>query len=129
MVQEASRLPFREGELFAADCAERVLYLYEMAYPSDTHVREAIDARRRHAKGQLSEKEWEIKQRHAASSAIADAARAAIDAANAVCEKAWQNTFSLADKFLAVKTASTTVYAEHMWQWQQVQRYLRGEII
>jgi len=37
--------------LFACDCAERVLYLYERAYPGDDRPRKAIQIARDHARG------------------------------------------------------------------------------
>lgn len=40
--------------LFACDCAERVLYLYERAYPGDDRPRKAIQIARDHARGRAT---------------------------------------------------------------------------
>jgi hypothetical protein len=40
--------------LFACDCAERILYLYETAYPSDDRPRKAIQIARDHARGRAT---------------------------------------------------------------------------
>jgi hypothetical protein len=45
--------------LFACDCAERVLYLYERAYPGDDRPRKAIQIARDHARGRAAAAELE----------------------------------------------------------------------
>jgi hypothetical protein len=45
--------------LFACDCAERVLYLYERAYPGDDRPRKAIQIARDHARGRATAAELE----------------------------------------------------------------------
>ena len=49
----------REIRLFAADCAESVLHIYEDAHPNDDRPRKAIEAARRYANGEISEEELE----------------------------------------------------------------------
>lgn len=44
---------------FIADCLERVLPIYEAQYPDDKRPREAVEARRLLALGQLSPAEWD----------------------------------------------------------------------
>ena len=44
LYQATKRLRFRESELFASDCAERVLHLYDREFPGDTRVRDASAA-------------------------------------------------------------------------------------
>ena len=61
--------------LFAADCAERVLPIWEKHYPDDDRPRKAIEATRRFARGEIGA---------AAGDAAAAAARAAARAA-AIC--------------------------------------------
>jgi len=61
---------------FAAACAERVLPLYESAYPSDDRPRRAIEAARAYARGEI-----DAASLSAAAMAVRDAARAARDAA------------------------------------------------
>jgi len=50
-----ARLADQQREaLWAADCAERVLPLFEAAAPTDRHPRSAIEAARAWARGELS---------------------------------------------------------------------------
>jgi hypothetical protein len=44
----------RENRLFAADCAESVLYLFEKKYPDNKRPRDAIYAARKYANGEIS---------------------------------------------------------------------------
>ena len=67
----------RPLSLFAADCAERVLPIYEKEYPEDQRPRQAIEAARAFVRGEISA---------AARAAARDAARAAAGGA----EKEWQ---------------------------------------
>jgi len=55
----------REIRLFAADCAESVLHIYENAHPDDDRHRKAIEAARRYANGEISEEELEDASRAA----------------------------------------------------------------
>ena len=66
----------RTARLFACDCAERVLPVYEKEYPDDKRPREAIETARRYAEGEATKKELA-------------AARAAAGAAEAA-ERKWQ---------------------------------------
>jgi len=78
----------RRSRLFAADCAERVLHIYESRYPGDSRVRECIDTARRYANGQATMEEldaagdaaWDA-VRTAARDAVRTAARASAGAA------------------------------------------------
>jgi hypothetical protein len=47
----------REIRLFASDCAERVLPIYEAQYPEDMRPRQAIEVARRYAHGEATEQE------------------------------------------------------------------------
>ena len=92
----------RTARLFACDCAEHVLYLYERDYPEDMRPRNAIETARRYASGQATKEELSA-ARAAACDATREAARdaarnaawaAACDAAcaadgAAVCDAAW----------------------------------------
>ena len=109
------RLPFRERELFAADCAERVLHLYERECPGDTRVREVIEARRRYALGLISQEEWEAAREVTVAAARSTYAYVAYAAAAAARS---------ADAAAAYASAR---YAERVWQWGRAQQYLRGE--
>ena len=70
----------REARLFACDCAESVLHIFEAKFPDDTRPRECISLSRRFAVGEATTEElcaaWV-----AAWDAAADAAWAAADAA------------------------------------------------
>ena len=62
----------KEVRLFAADCAESVLHIYEGAYPDDDRPRKAIEAARTLANSEIDDATWD-----AAWAAARDAARAA----------------------------------------------------
>ena len=65
----------REVRLFAADCAESVLHLFEKKYPNDNRPRLAIKAARKFANGEINESE--LKTAAAAARAAARTAYAA----------------------------------------------------
>ena len=67
----------RTVRLFVADCAEHVLPLFEGTYPDDRRPRQAIEAARAYARGELTDAAW---------AAAGDAAWAAAGDA----ERAWQ---------------------------------------
>ena len=145
MKHAIARLPFREQELFAADCAEHVLYFYEQAYPGDTRVRDAIAARRRYANGQLSESEWNLiaEDKPAAKFALAHrlpfstfwavyySAEASYvtarptDGAYCAADAATNATYSAAP---STGIGYAAVLLERLWQWERVQQYARGEV-
>jgi hypothetical protein len=87
----------RTARLFACDCAERVLPLYERAVPGDTRPRESIAVARRFAAGAATPEEltaawaaaWDA-ARAAARDAARDAARAAAGAAARAAARAAQ---------------------------------------
>ena len=66
----------RELRLFACDCAEHVLHLFEKEYPDDKRPREAIAVSRRYANGEATDGE-RSSARNAARAAARDAAWAA----------------------------------------------------
>jgi hypothetical protein len=85
----------KEIRLFATDCAEMVLPIYEKQYPNDNRPRKAIQAARDYANGLITAEElndaagaaadaaraaawWAARAAGAAADAAADAARAAI---------------------------------------------------
>jgi len=78
----------REIRLFACDCAESVLHLYEKEYPNDSRVRDCIEAARKYAIGEIDigvlRDAWT-----AASAAAWDARAAAWAAARAAAWDAW----------------------------------------
>ncbi len=98
----------KEIRLFAADCAELVLPIYEKYYPDDSRPRLAIQAARDYANGLITLEEltaagaaaWDAAwyAMYAALAAAWDAARAARDAALAA---AWDAAGSARDAALA----------------------------
>ena len=78
------------ARLFACDCAERVIHLYEQAYPDDKRPRQAIDVARKFARGEITADELAAAWAAAGAAAVAaarDAARAA--ARDAAWAAAW----------------------------------------
>ena len=65
--------------LFACECAEQLLPIYEKAYPKDDRPRRAIETARRYANGEATLEELDA-ARDAAEDAAWDAARAAAEA-------------------------------------------------
>jgi hypothetical protein len=76
----------RTARLFACDCAERVLPIYEKRYPDDKRPRVAVETARRYAEGKATREE-----RAAAGAAARDAAGAAArdSAWDAARDAAW----------------------------------------
>ena len=72
--------------LFAADCAERVLPIFEKRYPKDDRPRKAIGVARRFARGKATKEE-----RAAAWAAARAAAWAAAGDAAGDAERKWQS--------------------------------------
>jgi len=83
--------------LYAADCAEHVLPLFEKRYPNGARPREAIAAARAFARGEISREEMQVAAfaAYAAYSASAAADAAAAAAADAAAERKWQTTHLL----------------------------------
>ena len=73
----------KEIKLFAADCAESVLGLFENRYPEDKRPRQAIEASRLYIEGEITLEELNEKRYAAYADAAYDAADAAYDAAAA----------------------------------------------
>lgn len=80
----------REIRLFAADCAESVLYLFERDYPNEGRPRQAIEAARKYADGLISKQELFFASA-AASAAASDAAWNAASAAASAAAWAAEN--------------------------------------
>ncbi len=100
----------RMARLFAADCAEHVLSVFEKRYPTDARPRKCIRVARRYAKGKATQQElaaardaaraaawaaavaaaWTAGAAGAAWTAVAAAWAAAGDAVGAAVERKWQ---------------------------------------
>ena len=132
----------RTQRLFAADCAEHVLHLWEARYPSDMRPRHTIAVARRYARGEAT-----VDELHAAADdafyaatyastyaatkaddafyAAADASfYAAADASNA----ADASFYATAAASNAADAADAAYAAERTWQNARLFRYLRGDV-
>ena len=89
----------RTARLFACDCAEMVLPIFEKNYPDDMRARKAIETARLFADGKASSDELAAAG-DAAGAAAGDAARAAARAA------AWDAAWDAAGDAQAVKLAA-----------------------
>ena len=95
----------KTARLFACDCAERVLPIFEKQYPNDFRPRNAILASRKFANGKISKNSMD-----AAWDAAGDAARAAAR------DAAW-----------AAWDAADAAGAERKWQTRRLMKILEGE--
>jgi hypothetical protein len=91
----------KEVRLFAADCAEQVLHLFEEKYPNDNRPRLAIEAARKFANGEITREELDAARAAAWDAAWAatwDAARASARASAwaAAWDAAWAATWDAA---------------------------------
>lgn len=120
----------RAARLFAVDCAERVLPLWEENYPGDKQPREAVETARRYVAGEAAPEELaaagaatSAATRHAASAATSAAASAAAWAAAwaAASAAAWAAT-----RDAARDAADAARDAEREWQTNRLMQYLDG---
>ena len=108
----------RLARLFACDCAERVLDLFERQFPDDARPRQAIETARRFAMGEASAEELA----RAAEAARADVARAAASAA------AWSAAWSarVAAWEAAWSAARAARKDERNWQAHRLREMLEA---
>lgn len=122
------RLPSdKERRLFAADCAERVLHLFEQEYPNDLAPRQKIDATRLYAHGKISMAQ--LKEASDAALITVNIAYHApsLSASNWSAHDAAAATYDPSDApYYAVRAAADKI-EERRWQWARLQQYLRGE--
>jgi hypothetical protein len=116
--------------LFAADCAARVLSLFEATQPGDTRPREAIILLRRWARG---ENVTEAELRDAAARAdyaadAADAARADYAARAAARAADAADAADAAAAARATAAARAAYAAERQWQIERLLAYLAPEL-
>lgn len=133
----------RTLRLFAADCAARVLSVFESHCPDDTRPRQAIIAIREMARG-----EWCEERGAAARAAAIDAVRAAPQ--EAAKTAAWAAAWAVAgtapreDAWTAAKTAAriaaaraaesvawdaVELAAEHRWQHRRLSQIIDGHSV
>ena len=108
---------------FAADCADRVLPLYERAYPGDSRPREAIIAARAWALGEIS-----VWTAEAAAEAAGRAAWTAKAAGRAAAEAAGRAAAEAAGRTAAEAAAHVAEATERKWQTERLRQYLYGEV-
>lgn len=142
----------RTARLFAADCAEHVLHLFEQQYPDDARPREAIAATRAFANGTISQEELAEAGNAAGDAAWATAWTAASCAtAQAAQDAAWPGedavwvtaqaatqvaVWAMAEDAAGsaargkVRTAARTKAraAERAWQTNRLFDYLEGVV-
>ncbi len=115
----------RSQRLFAADCAERVLHLYEREHPGDTRPRDAIAAARAYAIGAIDDDERAATQ--AAAWAAAEAAAWAATQA-AAWAAAWAAARAAAQAAAETAAWDAAEAAERAWQTERLFDYLEGRI-
>jgi hypothetical protein len=110
------------ARLYAADCAERVLHLYEAAHPNDPRPRRAIEAARAYVRGEATAEDLaaaEAAAEAAAGTAAAISAISARFAAGAVAwaagTVAWATGAAAISARAAVRTARAAA-TEYSWQ-------------
>jgi hypothetical protein len=132
----------RTARLFACDCAEHVLSLYEAKYPDDDRPRKAIEVARRYAEGTATREElaaagaaaWAA-ARAAAGAAAWAAVRAAAEAAAraaagaAAWAAAWAASLAASrDAAEAARDAAEAARAaEQQWQAARLEEILEVE--
>ena len=100
----------KEIRLFAADCAEFVLPIYEKHYPNDKRPRLAIQAARDYANGLIK-----IEELTAARAAAWAASDAASDAASAAARAAWAAARAASAAARAAARAASDAESEAAW--------------
>jgi hypothetical protein len=128
LVREIPEWNSKTAVLFACDCAEHVLHLFEERYPNDKRPREAIQAAREYVDGKISIEEFN-KATEAADAAarVARVARAddaawAARAARAADVAAW----AAYDAVWAARAAAGAAWAaERKWQNDLLLKMLR----
>jgi hypothetical protein len=129
----------RRARLFAADCAARVLPLYELDYPDD-RPRLAIEAARKYARGEIDnaarnaaeDAAWAA-ARNAAEDAAWAAAGAPVAAAKAAAltvawyaaSAAWTVAWYAAENSARAAAWDAARAAERDWQTRRLIRYLQ----
>lgn len=120
----------KTARLFACDCAEHILPLYESKYPNDSRVRNCIETARKVANGDLPASELSAARTAAWAAAWAAAKAVAWDAARAAaCHAAWDAARAAARDAAraAAKAASWAAAwdAEKKWQTRRLLKYLK----
>ena len=114
----------QEQRLIAADFAEHVLPLFEAHYPDD-RPRNAIEAARAYARGEITKEQLATARAAARDAALGAARDAAWAAAMAAAEDAARAAAEAAARAAAWDAAGDAAEdaawdAEREWQWQRI---------
>jgi len=121
----------RSARIFACDCAERVVHLYEREHPDDTRPRDAISVARRYAHGEATREELGAARataKAAARAAAWDAAGATAWAAagDASWAAAWDAAWAAAGDASWATAWAAAGDAERQWQSERLAEILNG---
>jgi hypothetical protein len=101
LIREFTSWNERTARLFACDCAERALYLFEARYPDDGRPRKAIEVARRYAEGAATREELAAARDAAWKAALAATEAAAWAASWAATEDASREASRAASRYAA----------------------------
>jgi len=129
------QLPSHKRTLFAMDCVEHVLPLWESKNPKDQGPWRAIQAQRQYANGKLSQDAWEeaCNESHEAGDGAETIAETRIAHAAGEDDFAWAATLAAESMFYAEPTtysgakpvaALDAEFNERLWQWDLLQKRL-----
>jgi hypothetical protein len=121
----------RNLRLFAADCAERVLPIWEKQHPKDMRPREAIKAARAFVNGKITFSDWAAARSAARSSSFDAFGTAACAAAqSAVCASAQASAQAAAQASARNDPGKhhTSYAVEWKWQKERLKEYIEGEV-
>ena len=118
----------KEIRLFAADCAESVLHIYEKQYPNDDRPRKAIQAARDYANGLINEDKLSASRDAACAAAGAAAGEAAGEAAwaawDATRAAAWEAAWEAARDAGGAAAGAAARAAAMAAKWQEIELLL-----
>jgi hypothetical protein len=119
--------------LWAAECAEHVLHFFEDAHPSDTRPRDAIEAARAWARGEMKTMDARARGGHAMAAArpLLGAARYAAYAAGQAACVGHVPEHDLCAAAYAIKAAATACgrRVERDWQRARLPEHLRALVM
>ena len=133
LIRKLDKWNDRAARIYACDCAEHVLGLFENRYPADKRPRKAIETARLFAEGKASKEDLTAARAAAedaawdAVGAAASAARAAWDAARAATRVAWVAAGAAraaAGDAAGVAARAAAGDAERVWQTALLKKVL-----
>jgi hypothetical protein len=132
LVKQIETINSRTLRLFAADCAEQVLHIYEQQYPEDFRPRKAIEVARKVAYGvpygDAERAAWSAAWNAVWSAARSAARSAAWSAAYSAAESAARSAAWSAAGSAALSAAySAASSAEREWQLRRFKEYMEGK--